>query len=39
MGDITHIVVGIDSSDYSRQALDWASREAESHGARLVIVR
>lgn len=35
MRDITHIVVGVDSSDCSQQALDWASHEAESHGARL----
>ena len=35
MRDVTHIVVGVDSSDCSRQALYWAGREAEVHGARL----
>lgn len=35
MRDVTHIVVGVDSSDCSRQALYWASGEAEVHGARL----
>lgn len=33
------IVVGVDGSDSSRQALDWAVRQAEVSGADLVVVR
>ena len=38
MRHIVHIVVGVDSSDCSQQALDWATHEAASHGARLTAV-
>jgi nucleotide-binding universal stress UspA family protein len=33
-----HIVVGVDGSDISRKALDWAYEEAAHHGASLTVV-
>ena len=35
MRDIKHILVGVDSSDCSRRALEWANQEAQAHDARL----
>ncbi len=32
------VVVGVDGSDDARTAADWARREAEAHGGRLVVV-
>jgi nucleotide-binding universal stress UspA family protein len=38
MPEINHIMVGVDSSDCSRQALEWAGQEAKVHGARLTAI-
>jgi nucleotide-binding universal stress UspA family protein len=38
MAGIEHIVVGVDGSDSSRTALEWAYDEAAHHGASLVVV-
>ena len=38
MADINHIVVGVDGSDTSRNALAWAYDEAGHHGASLVVL-
>ena len=38
MKDIHHIMVGVDGSDNSRQALEWAHGEAVHHGASLTLV-
>ena len=38
MAEIKHIVVGVDGSDSSRAALEWAYDEAAHHGASLVVV-
>ena len=38
MRHIVHIVVGVDRSDCSQHALDWATHEAASNGARLTAV-
>jgi nucleotide-binding universal stress UspA family protein len=38
MAEINHIVVGVDGSDTSRNALAWAYDEAGHHGASLVVV-
>jgi nucleotide-binding universal stress UspA family protein len=35
MREINNILVGVDSSDCSRKALEWASQEAKMHGAQL----
>ncbi|MET9023814.1 universal stress protein [Actinopolymorpha sp. NPDC004070] len=36
--DGPRIVVGFDGSDYSRLALEWAAREARTHGARMEVI-
>jgi nucleotide-binding universal stress UspA family protein len=38
MSVIEHIVVGVDGSDSSRKALEWAYDEAAHHGASLIVV-
>ena len=38
MGDWTRVVVGIDGSDNSKSALQWAAEEARTHGAELTVV-
>ena len=38
MAGIEHIVVGVDGSDSSRHALEWAYDEAAHHGASLIVV-
>ena len=38
MAGIEHIVVGVDGSDTSRSALEWAYDEAAHHGASLTVV-
>ena len=38
MPGMDHIVVGVDGSDISRKALDWAYEEAAHHGASLTVV-
>ena len=38
MSVIEHIVVGVDGSDSSRKALEWAYNEAAHHGASLIVV-
>ena len=38
MAEINHIVVGVDGSDTSRNALAWAYDEAGHHGASLVVL-
>jgi nucleotide-binding universal stress UspA family protein len=38
MPGIEHIVVGVDGSDSSRKALEWAYDEAGHHGATLLVV-
>ncbi|SDS37191.1 Nucleotide-binding universal stress protein, UspA family [Friedmanniella luteola] len=38
MGEIKLIIVGVDGSDQSKAALDWAYGEAAHHGARLTVV-
>ena len=38
MPGMGHIVVGVDGSDISRKALDWAYEEAAHHGASLTVV-
>jgi nucleotide-binding universal stress UspA family protein len=36
--DVQNIVVGIDGSDASKQALRWAIDEARAHGAGVIAV-
>lgn len=36
--DMRRIVVGVDGSETSRQALRWAAQEADNHGAELHVV-
>ena len=38
MRDWTRIVVGVDGSDNSKAALQWAAEEARTHGAELTVV-
>jgi nucleotide-binding universal stress UspA family protein len=38
MAQWKQVVVGVDGSDDSRRALQWASEEASEHGAELVVV-
>ena len=38
MPGMEHIVVGVDGSDVSRKALNWAYDEAGHHGASLIVV-
>jgi nucleotide-binding universal stress UspA family protein len=38
MASIENIVVGVDGSDNSRKALEWAYEEAAQHGAALTVV-
>lgn len=38
MAAMEHIVVGVDGSDSSRNALNWAYEEAAQHGASLTVV-
>ena len=38
MPGMEHIVVGVDGSDVSRKALNWAYEEAAQHGASLTVV-
>jgi nucleotide-binding universal stress UspA family protein len=38
MAGIEHIVVGVDGSDSSKNALEWAYEEAAHHGASLLVV-
>lgn len=38
MPGMEHIVVGVDGSDISRNALNWAYEEAAHHGASLTVV-
>jgi len=38
MTEIKHIIVGVDGSDSSKGALDWAYEEAVHHGASLSVI-
>lgn len=38
MGDITSIIVGVDGSDQSKAAVEWAYSEAAHHAASLTLV-
>jgi nucleotide-binding universal stress UspA family protein len=38
MTEIKHIIVGVDGSDSSKGALDWAYEEAVHHGASLTVI-